>query len=131
MSKTSEGISLDNLVRKRIHYTIPYPLPSLQWVAARSNMTAGSNVKYSNCICYNFFIFCPICMKFSHNILHTYSFILGIIKHNWKIRRFWVADPLKTLFLYSLHLICQRQLRSFKSSMKIEVSFLTIQLNTL
>ena len=34
-------------------------------------------------------------MKFSHNILHTYSFILGTIKHNWKIRRFWVADPLK------------------------------------
>ena len=33
-------------------------------------------------------------MKFSHNILHTYSFSLGIIKHNWKIRRFWVADPL-------------------------------------
>ena len=34
-------------------------------------------------------------MKFSHNILHTYSFILSIIKHNWKIRRFWVVDPLK------------------------------------
>ena len=34
-------------------------------------------------------------MKFSHNILHTYSFILSIMKHNWKIRRFWVANPLK------------------------------------
>ena len=33
-------------------------------------------------------------MKFLHNILHTYSFILGIIKHNWKIRQFWVADLL-------------------------------------
>ena len=35
----------------------------------------------------------------------------------------FIAMSLKTLFLYSLHLICQRQLRSFKSSMKIEVSF--------
>ena len=34
-------------------------------------------------------------MKFSHNILHTYNIILSIIKHNWKIRRFWVVDPLK------------------------------------
>ena len=34
-------------------------------------------------------------MKFSHNILHTYSFILSIMKYNWKIRRFWVADPHK------------------------------------
>ena len=41
-------------------------------------------------------------MKFSHNILHTYSFILGIIKHNWKIRRLWVADPLK-LNYYEKH----------------------------
>ena len=58
-------------------------------------MTTAAHVKYSNCIRYNFFLFCPICMKFSHNILHTYSFILSIIKHNWKIRRFWVVDPLK------------------------------------
>ena len=58
-------------------------------------MTTAAHVKYSNCIRYNFFIFCPICMKFSHNFLHTYSFILSIIKHNWKIRRFWVVDPLK------------------------------------
>ena len=58
-------------------------------------MITAAHVKYSNCICYKFFIFCPICMKFSHNILHTYSFNLSIIKHNWKIRRFWVVDPLK------------------------------------
>ena len=46
MSETSEGISLDNLVRKKQYITpLPHPLPSLQWVAARSNMTAGSNVK--------------------------------------------------------------------------------------
>ena len=54
-----------------------------------------AHLKYSNCIRYNFFIFCSICMKFSHNILNTYSFIFNIIKHNWKIRRFWVVDPLK------------------------------------
>ena len=34
-------------------------------------------------------------MKFSLNIQNTNSFILNIIKHNWKIRRFWVVDPLK------------------------------------
>ena len=46
MSETSEGISLDNLVRKNNtlhHYPTHYPLSSA-WVAARSNMTAGSNV---------------------------------------------------------------------------------------
>ena len=59
-------------------------------------MITAAHVKYSNCIRYNFFIFCPICMQFSHNILHTHSFILSIIKHNWKIRRFWVFDPLNS-----------------------------------
>ena len=34
-----------------------------------------------------------VAMKFSHDILHTYCFILSIIKHNWKIRRFWVVGP--------------------------------------
>ena len=49
-------------------------------------------------------------MKFSHSILHTYSFILGIIKHNWKIRRFWVIDPLKPLYLlfYKIELIFKK-----------------------
>ena len=74
---------------------ISHPLPSLECVTPRSNMTTAAHVKYSNCIRYNFFIFCPICMQFSHNILHNYSFILSIIKHNWKIRRFWLVDPLK------------------------------------
>ena len=50
---------------------------------------------YSTCISYSFFIFCPICLKFSHKFQHKYSFILSIIKHNWKIRRFRVADPLQ------------------------------------
>ena len=86
------------LLSKKKQYITPLPR-SLQWVAALSNMTTGSNVEllklYTQAI--TFFIFCPICLKFSHNILHTYSFILGIIKHNWKIRRFWVADSLKKL----------------------------------
>ena len=92
-----EGISLDNLVRKNNtlhHYPTPYPPTSMYRLATIWLQTLTS--KYSNCICYNFFISCPICMKFSHNILHTYSIILSIIKHNWKIRRFWVGDPLKT-----------------------------------
>ena len=53
---------------------------------------------YSTCITYNFFIFCPICLKFSHKFLHTYSFILNIKKQNWKISQFWVVDPLKCIF---------------------------------
>ena len=91
-----EGIPLANLVRKNntLHH-YPHPLPSLECVTPRSNMITAAHVKYSNCIRYNFFIFCPICMQFLHNILHTYSFILSIIKHNWKIRRFWVVDTLK------------------------------------
>ena len=71
-----EGIPLANLVRKNntLHH-YPHPLPSLESVTPRSNMITAAHVKYSNCIRYNFFIFCPICMQFSHNILHTYSFI--------------------------------------------------------
>ena len=34
-----------------------------------------------------------VAMKFSHDILHTYCFILSIIKHNLKIGRFWVVGP--------------------------------------
>ena len=110
-------ISLDNLVRKNNtlhHYPTPYPRSTAYrlapiWLQA---LTA----KYSNCISYNFFIFCPICMKFSHNILHTYSFILSILKHNWKIRRFWVVDPLHLLWCESFTYIHeQRQTSSFAS----------------
>ena len=53
---------------------------------------------YSTCISNNFFIFCPICLKFSHKFQHTYSFILSIKKENWKISQFWVVDPLLSLF---------------------------------
>ena len=96
--KNVVGILLANIVRKKQYITpFPHPLPSLECVPPRSNMITAAHVKYSNCIRYNFFIFCPICMKFSHNILHTCSFILSIIKHNWKIRRFWVVDPLKQI----------------------------------
>ena len=49
--------------------------------------------KYSNCISYNFFsFFCLICMKFSYNILHTYSFILCIKKEKSKICKNRVVD---------------------------------------
>ena len=48
-----------------------------------------------SCVCYNFFIFRLISLNFSHKFLHTYSFILSILKHNWKIRLFRVVDPLK------------------------------------
>ena len=67
-------------------------------------------------ICDHFFIFCPICMKFSHNILNTYSFISGIIKHNWKIRRFWVADPLKVMhvrLMYVKNITRRTYIKSF------------------
>ena len=50
-------------------------------------------------------------MKFLHNILHTYSFILSIIKHNWKIRRFWVVDPLKMNVCPSLQSDLDLQIR--------------------
>ena len=76
----------------------PHPLHSLECVTPRSNMITAAHILTSSTqIVYaiTFFIFCPICMKVSHNILHTYSFILSTIKHNWKIRRFWVVDPLK------------------------------------
>ena len=57
--------------------------------------------KYINCISYNFFIFCPICMKFSHKFLNTYCFILCIKREKSKICENWVvdmlADPLKAI----------------------------------
>ena len=76
-------ISLDNLVRKNNtlhHYPTPYPRSTAYQLAPIWLQALTS--KYSNCISSNFLFFCPICMKFSHNILHTYSFILSIIRHN-------------------------------------------------
>ena len=109
--KNVVGILLTNIVRKKQYITIfPHPLPSLKCVTSRSNMITAAHVKYSNCIRYNFFIYCPICMKFSHNILHTYSFILNTIKHNWKIRRFWVVDPLKLFNFVINFLVAQEKL---------------------
>ena len=91
-------MSLDNLVRKNNtlhHYPTNYP-PSSAYRLAPIWLQALTS-KYSNCISYNFFIFCPISMKFSQNILHTYSFILSIIKHSLleNLTIFWVAFPLK------------------------------------
>ena len=71
--KNVVGILLANIVRK--NNTLHHPLHSLECVTPRSNMITAAHVKNSNCIRYNFFIYCPICLKFSHNILHTYSFI--------------------------------------------------------
>ena len=45
MSKTSEGISLDNLVKKKQYITpLPHPLPSLECVPPCYNLTTGTYV---------------------------------------------------------------------------------------
>ena len=88
-----EGISLANIVRKNNtlhHYPTPYP-PSCVYHLARIWIQAVTS-KYSNCISYNFFIFCPICMKFSHKFLHTYCFIFCIKMKKSKISENWVAS---------------------------------------
>ena len=67
---------IGQLSKKKQYITpLPHPLLSLKSVFPCYTLTTGGNVlsTYSNCISYNFFIFCPICMKFSHNILHTCS----------------------------------------------------------
>ena len=94
MSETSEEISLDNLVRKNNtlhHYPASYS-PSRVYRLATIQLQAVTS-KYSNCISYNFFIFCPICMKFSHNVLHTYSFILCVKKRKVEICENRVVMP--------------------------------------
>ena len=93
MSETSEGISLDNLVRKKQYITpSPHPLSSLKWVAARSNMTTGSNVKVLKLYKLQLFHL----LSDLYEIFTQYSIhIQHYFKHNWKIRRFWVVDPLK------------------------------------
>ena len=75
--------------------TISSPPPPLVSGMAGHIWLLAFTPKYSTCISYNFFIFCPICLKFSHKFLYTYSFILSIKKNNWKISRFWVANTLK------------------------------------
>ena len=66
---------------KKINNLDQYPLPTLiTRCAAGSNRLQAVTPNYSTCISYNFFIFCPICLKFSHKFLHTYSFILSIIE---------------------------------------------------
>ena len=94
------GRNIISYYSKKKQYITPllHPLLFLECVTPRSNMITAAHLKYSNCIRYNFFIFSPICMKFSHNILNTYSFILSIIKHKRKIRRFWLVDPLNAFF---------------------------------
>ena len=72
-------IAIESLEKKKsIHWTITPPptLPCLP--SARFNLTASVTPNYSTCISYNFFIFCPICLTFSHKFLYTYCFILSI-----------------------------------------------------
>ena len=72
------------------------PSPTLPTrCAAGSIRLQAVTLNYSTCISYNFSIFCPSCLKFSHKFLHTYSFMLSIIRHNCNIRRFRIVDPLK------------------------------------
>ena len=61
--------------KKQYITPLPHPLPSRESVSPGTIYLQAVTSKYTNCISYNFFIFCPICMKFSQNILHTYSFI--------------------------------------------------------
>ena len=78
-------ITLDRLQKKQYIGPLPHPLPSpwvrIGWWHRLQDITS----KCSNCISYNLFIFCPICMKFSHKFLHTYCFILCIKKKKSKI----------------------------------------------
>ena len=73
---------------------------------------------YLTCISYNFFIFCPICLKFSHKFLHTYSFILSIKKQNWKIIQFWVVDPLNLALLTRLYAFAIRDKNHYNGNTK-------------
>ena len=60
--------------KKTIHYTITPP-PTLARVCTAllqfNYRHFALTSKYSNTISYKFFIFCPICMKFSHKFLNT------------------------------------------------------------
>ena len=74
-----------------------------------TNPTTVVTSNYSNCISYNFFIFCPICLKFSHKFLRTYCFILWIKKEKSKICENRVVDmvvgPLNSNVLYLFQII--------------------------
>ena len=99
LSTTWIGKALDSFHKKK-EYIWPFlhPLPPLVSGMAGHIWLLAFTPKNSTCISYNFFFFCPICLKFLHKFLYTYSFILSIKKNNWKISRFWVADPLKWVF---------------------------------
>ena len=64
--------------KKKYIGPLPHPLPSPWMGIGWWHWLQAITSKCSNCISYNFFIFCPICMKFSHKFLHTYCFILCI-----------------------------------------------------
>ena len=78
-------IALESLEKKKsIHWIItpsPSTYPPLPAIClAQSDYKRSSLTTQLVYLSYNFFIFCPICLKFSHKFLHTYSFILSIIE---------------------------------------------------
>ena len=78
------SIALESLEKKKSIHCGPltHPLPSLACRPPGLPWLHPVTPNYSNCISYNFFIFCPICLEFSHKFLHTYCFILCIQKKN-------------------------------------------------
>ena len=103
-------IAFDSIQRNNQYIgPLPHPLPSLACGTAGPIWLHAITSNYSTCKSYNFFIFCTIFLKFPHKFLHTHSFILTIIKHNWKIRRFWVVDPLD---INNSHIYLQFQIRN-------------------
>ena len=89
------GKALNSFHRKKQYiWPLPHPLPHLYLSGIAGHIwLLAFTPKYSTCIS-NDFIFCLIFLKFSHKFLYTCSFILSIKKNNWKISRFWVANPL-------------------------------------
>ena len=71
-------IALKSLQRKNQYIgPLPHSLPSLACRPGLLKWLHSVTSNYSTCISYNF-IFCPICLKFSHKFLHTYCFILTL-----------------------------------------------------
>ena len=75
--RTFVTIALECLEKKNQYIgPLHHPLPSLACRPLGLFWLQAVTPNYSTCISYNFFIFCPICLKFSHKFPHTYCFIL-------------------------------------------------------
>ena len=67
MTRHLVRISLDSIQRKNQYIgPLPHPLPSLAGGMGWLKWLQAVTPNYSNCISYNFLIFCQICLKFSH-----------------------------------------------------------------